>query len=116
MQEKLAGLEDFYGTDNYYFNPLFRAIKYTDGVKYIAEKGKAYWFLDVLFSHAIPKMKSEEFMVGKLTVNNDNSAEFSLQDGDHNVLATQHIDSTDFPARTAEIWIENGVAYLPSER
>ena len=113
--QKLTDLDQFTGTEQYYFNQLFRAIKYTDGVKYLAEKYGAYWFLDVAFSHAIPLLKKEEFMTAELTVNDDDSADFILTDGNDNILARQKIEWTDFPAREIKLFIEHGVALLPSE-
>ena len=113
--QKLTDLDQFTGTEQYYFKPLFRAIKYTDGVKYLAEKYGAYWFLDIAFSHAISFLKKEEFMTAELTVNDDDSADFILTDGNDNVLARQSFAWTDFPAREIKLFIEHGVALLPSE-
>ncbi len=38
----------FTGTEQYYFNPLFEQFRYTDGVKFLAERAGAYWLLDYL--------------------------------------------------------------------
>ena len=111
----LQDLAQFTGTEQYYFNPLFRTIRYTDGVKYLAEKYGAYWFLDVVFSHAVPLLEKEEFMTAELTVNDDDSADFILTDGNDTVLARQKIEWTDFPAQEIKLFIEHGVALLPSE-
>ena len=113
--QELDGIHNFTGTDGYHYVPMFKKIKYTDGVQYLAQSGSAYWLLDVCFSHAIPLIGKEDMMVCKLTVNDDNSALFVMTDGNENELARQEIEFTDFPAKTAEIWIEGDVALLPSE-
>ncbi len=46
-----------------------------------------------------PLIKKEEFMVAQLTVNDDDTADFILTDGNDNILARQRIEWTDFPQR-----------------
>jgi hypothetical protein len=41
-------LHQFTGTEHWYRRPLARAVTYTDGAKYVAEQGGAYWLLDII--------------------------------------------------------------------
>jgi len=118
--EKLSDLEQFTGTDHYYRH--LGKFVYTDGVKYMAETAGAYWLLDVVFSHVADvyankdiDAEQKEFLVCSLTVSDDDSALFTLDDGNDNILATQKIEYTDFPAQSVKFYIENNVALLPSE-
>lgn len=110
------------GTENYYrykmpFTPF--DFKYTDGVQYVADKYASYWLLDVVFSHVADLYKkserNRELLVCRLAVGNNNAAVFQVSDGNENILATQEIEYTDFPAQLHTIWVQDGVAMLPSE-
>lgn len=41
-----AALRQFTGTERWFCHPLARAVLYTEGAHYVAEKGAAYWLLD----------------------------------------------------------------------
>ena len=41
-----AALRQFTGTEKWYRHPFVRTVLYTDGVKYVAEQGGAYWLID----------------------------------------------------------------------
>lgn len=56
-----------------------------------------------------------DWVAAKLAVNDDNSAVITFEDGNCNILRIKYIPFTDFPAQTAEIWVIDGVAILPSE-
>lgn len=58
-------LQQFIGTENYYFLPQFPSFRYTDGVKYLAEKAGAYWLIEAIFSHN----RREHFQYWKLNLN-----------------------------------------------
>lgn len=118
-REKL--LEDYslynMGTDNYYAHPLFRGIKYTDGARDVFEIGEAYWLLDAIAAHATElHPKGNEFLVFKLEVNDENnSAIIRIEDGNDNILRTQEIEFTDFPALSETLWCIRGTIILPAE-
>ena len=97
---------------------------YTPGIKYLMEKGEAYWLLDAIASYQHDKrinsneeLRSLQFW--KLKVN-DSKATLTCDDGNGNVIITQQIPFTDFCLPEAKIWVgANGdgtrTAYLPSE-
>lgn len=112
--EILTELSCFTGTANYFRHPF--GIKFTDGVKYLAESCECYWLIDIVASYQYePKVKDEEFQVFKLIVNSDKSALVEITDGNYNILMTQEIAFTDFPLPEIEIWCINRVAILPGE-
>lgn len=112
-----ADLRQFTGTEHWYRHGLNRNILYTDGARFVAEQGGAYWLLDEI---AIAQLSSqavaaEEFQVWKLAVRRDRTATLSCEDGNDNVVYTQEIPFTDFPAPEITLWFQNDTIYLPSE-
>ncbi len=111
-----AELRQFTGTEQYYYNPLFKDFKYTDGVKFLAERAGAYWLLDYIFSNQPHRsLKGETFQVWKVRVNQDDSATLTVEDGNDNVLTTFRIEYTDFPLEEFNLWLIDKVLILPSE-
>lgn len=74
-------------------------ILFTAGVKYVAETGQCYWWIDLVASHqGNAKAKAEEFQVWKLQINADKSAVATMTDGNSETpIITQNIEFTDFP-------------------
>jgi hypothetical protein len=87
---------------------------YTDGVKALCEMFECYWFLDIIVSHQ-PQLRDEEFQLWSLGKNKDNSAMVICTDGIDRILKTLKIKYTDFPCDEGTVWVELGVALLPSE-
>ncbi|MEZ4682102.1 MAG: hypothetical protein R2932_48640 [Caldilineaceae bacterium] len=114
---KQSDLRQFTGTEYWYRHPLARNILYTDGAKYVAEQGGAYWLLDeIAFAQADNKaVAAEEFQVWKLTVNPDATGILSCEDGNYNVVFTKAIEYTDFPLKEIQLYFTNNVILLPSE-
>lgn len=111
-----AELRQFTGTEQYYYNPLFKDFKYTDGVKFLAERAGAYWLLDYIFSNQPHRsLRGEAFQVWKIRVNQDDSATLTVEDGNDNVLTTFRIEYTDFPLEEFNLWLIDKVLILPSE-
>ena len=111
-----AELRQFTGTEQYYYNPLFKDFRYTDGVKFLAERAGAYWLLDYIFSNQPHRsLRGEAFQVWKVRVNQDDSATLTVEDGNDNVLTTFSIEFTDFPLEEFDLWLIEKVLILPSE-
>jgi hypothetical protein len=102
---------NFYGTERHYKHPLTKMV-YSDGAKHIAETGGAYWLLDIIALKS-PQI-AEEFQVWNLTVK-DGAGILTTEDGNKNLVFSQGIPFTDFPAESAKFFVENGVIFLPSE-
>ena len=100
----------FTGTEHYYKHWL--GINYTDGVKFMAERGKAYWLIDAIASYR----RKEPFQVWTLEVAEDKTAVLRMrEDTDKPALVKQEIPFTDFPLRKIEFYLIDGVLILPSE-
>lgn len=110
-------LSEFTGSENWYCHGLLRKILFTDGAKYVADHGGAYWLLDeIAFAqHSTAAVAAEEFQVWKLAVNADESATLTCEDGNYNTVFTKAIDYTDFPLPQITLWFANNTIYLPSE-
>jgi uncharacterized protein DUF6876 len=112
----LERLNEFTGTETWYQHNLMTHVKYTEGAKYLAEEGKAWWFLDTVATHqAIPKLKEERFQVWKLDVYPDKKATITVEDGNANQLAQFRIPYTDFDERNAVLWCVDNIILLPTE-
>lgn len=112
-----ADLDRFTGSENWYRHALNPNVLFTDGAKYVADEGGAYWLLDLIaLAQRFKKhVAAAPFQVWKLTVHHDRSATVVCEDGDYNVLHRQPIHATTFPLDAFTLWFANGVIYLPSE-
>ena len=109
-------LRQFTGSENWYRHSINPEVLYTDGAKFVAEQGGAYWLLDIIASsQCVPVVKAEEFQVWKLLVNMDRTAMVYREDGNNNVVYSQSIPYTDFPLFNLMLYFANQVIHLPSE-
>ena len=111
-------LRQFYGgTDSYYRHGINRNVLFTDGAKYVADEGGAYWLLDeIAIAQQHDKLlRGQPFQVWKLEVRPDHSATLRVEDGNYNLLLLRDIEFTDFPAIEITLWFSNNVIYLPIE-
>jgi hypothetical protein len=112
-----ADLNQFTGTEFWYRHALNRNVLFTDGAKYVADEGGAYWLLDeIAFAQLHNKrVAAIRFQVWKLAVHPDRSATLTCRGGKRNTVYTQQLKFTDFPAPEITLWFANNVIYLPSE-
>ena len=112
-----ANLRHFSGSENWYRHGVNRNVLFTDGAKYVADEGGAYWLLDeiAIIQPYDKRVAAEEFQVWKLVVRPDRKATLSCEDGNGNVVFTKEIEYTDFPLPEITLWFSNNVIYLPSE-
>ncbi len=109
-------LSQFYGSENLYFNPMFKAIKYTEGVKYIGDNGASWLVTDILcFLSNLKKLQGQEFLHIVLTVA-DGKGKLTFDDGNENVLFTSKYEYTDFPLNKVSFYCEYNTLMLVSER
>jgi hypothetical protein len=110
-------LSQFIGTEQWYRHALNRNILFTDGAKYVADEGGAYWLLDeiALAQRYEKRVARQAFQVWKLTVNADHTGTITVEDGNYNVILTKALEFTDFPIPEVTLWFANNVIYLPSE-
>lgn len=92
----------------------------SDGVKYLAEKGEAFWLVDAILSHfpranKIPQLK-DDMQFWHLKVDEKKQAVLYCTDGRTDKhLIEQKIPFTDFPLAEVKLYLANGMLYLPSE-
>ena len=112
-----ADLRQFTGSENWYRHGLNRTVLFTDGAKYVADQGGAYWLLDeiALAQRGQKSVAAEEFQVWKLAVKPDRTATLTCDDGNGNVVSSKAIPFTDFPLDEIELYFTNKTIYLPSE-
>jgi hypothetical protein len=119
MPGKTLNEEDliqFIGSEYWYQHSLIRSITYTDGAKYVAEQGGAYWLLDeiALAQKFSPVVKAQPFQVWKLTVS-ESKGLLVCDDGDGNVVYEKPIPFTDFPLSEITFYFTDDVILLPGE-
>ena len=112
-----ADLAQFTGSENWYRHGLARNILFTDGAKYVADQGGAYWLLDeiALAQRGQRRVAAEEFQVWTLRVKPDKTATLTCEDGNGHAVFEKAIPFTDFPVEAIELWFTNNTIYLPSE-
>jgi hypothetical protein len=110
-------LMQFTGSENWYRHGINPNVLFTDGAKYLADEGGAYWLLDTIAicQRFEKSVAAEPFQVWKLTVRPDRTAVLVCEDGNDNTVYTQHIEFSDFPLDEITLWCANNVIYLPSE-
>jgi hypothetical protein len=122
-------LEHFCGSEQLYRNLL--GIRYTDGVKHLAQNAKCYWLIDAIASHQpkVQKIQSlREFQLWFLHVGD--SHEFIKPKGKNKAVLTcwedtptpetkpaviQQIEYTDFPLSESKLYLQDKILILPSE-
>lgn len=112
---KKSDLDQFTGTEHYY---NYLGIKLTDGVKYLAEIGGAFWFLDIICSYQANKnIKAKHFQVWMLKVDLEKKTGIVTMKEDTGMpdLVTQNLEYTDFPLDEITLWLIDGILILPSE-
>jgi len=105
--------KDYYGTQNYYRH--WSGNTYTDGVKAMAEKFKAYWLIDVVFSYQTGKAKLIPFQIWEINSKENKATVIMKEDTNEPILVKQEIKFTDFPVGTFKMYFINKVLLLPSE-
>lgn len=112
-----SDLAQFTGTENWHRHGVNRSVLFTDGAKFLADQGGAYWLLDeIAIAQRIRNVAREEFQLWKLVVRPDRTAKLTCDDGNGNIVLTREIQWTDFPLPEISLYFENNVILLPSER
>ncbi|MDD2467569.1 MAG: hypothetical protein PHI97_26605 [Desulfobulbus sp.] len=112
-----ADLKQFSGSEYWYRHSMVRSILFTDGAKYVAETGGAYWLLDeIAFAQkSKKKVAGEAFQLWRLTVKKDNTATLVCEDGNGRKILSKRIPFTDFPLDEISFYFINNTILLPSE-
>lgn len=119
--ELLKQLRYFTGTEQYH-KTGYQTIS-TDGVLFLFENGECFW-LGTLIDSVFHKF-TEDFIVVKLTVNEDHSAKVVIDNGmdmndpiekkRYRCFHEQDIPFTDFVLDELKLYVQGKVILLPSE-
>lgn len=93
-------------------------MRFTDGVKFLADEAKAHWLLDVVASwqpKALRDPALQEFQLWELFVKPDRTATVVCSRDSEDVAFRQEIEYTDFPLDYVRLYVEGKVILLPSE-
>lgn len=107
-------LLQFTGSENLY-QTLIPGVRYTDGVKYVADQCQSYWLIDLIASYQRPMFVAENRYQVWILANRENSATIICEDGNDNEICRQTIGFTDFPLDEFTLWCTDGVILLPGE-
>ncbi|WP_193200952.1 DUF6876 family protein [Nostoc sp. MG11] len=115
-EELIADLEQFTGSEVVYRHWL-GILRYTEGVKHLAQITQCYWLLDAIgsYQHRLgsnPRLR--DFQVWRLVVENQSGVLICEENTDKEVLR-QEIPYTDFPLSEITLYLAQKVLMLPSE-
>lgn len=117
-QEFQQELRQFHGSEQFYRNGMNRSVIYTEGVKYLADEGGAYWLVDdiAIANMTEAALRGEEFQVWTLTkAEHGQGATLVATDGNEKVLFSEAIAYTDFPLDSITLYFQNNTLLLTSE-
>ena len=110
-------LMHFSGSECFFRHGTVREVVFTEGVKFLADRAKAYWLLDeiALCQRYEERVAAEEFQLWILTVNLDLTAILSCEDGNGHSVYRKRIECTDFPMNEIKLYCTNNTILLPGE-
>lgn len=121
--EIINGLSGFYSSEN-----IWREgpIRFTDGIRWLAENAGAFWLIDLVKSYQ-PQINAgrinsksihdlKDFQLWTLKVKDNTAIITCRADSGCEAAITQEIEYTDFPLEEFEFYVENGTMLLKSER
>jgi hypothetical protein len=117
-QKLLADLRYFTGTEMYHTHRILggQSMHITDGCQYLRENAGCYWLFDIiLIQQSTELMQLEPFQRWQLAKQPDGSWLVMATDGNTITLYKQRIEFSDFPLEEITIYLDEGVALLPSE-
>jgi hypothetical protein len=115
-EELIADLEQFTGSEVVHRHWL-GVLRYSEGVKYLADTAQCYWLLDAIGSYqgqlqSNPQLR--DFQVWRLVITGKAATLICEEDSDKEVLR-QRIAYTDFPLPEITLYLAQKVLMLPSE-
>ena len=103
-----SALANFHGSENTYFDPRFKHIKYTDGVRFLNHNGAGWLVGDILVILSMHnKVRNQEFVAIKLTLNKSGGCTVAYTNGDEGRLYSQKYCATDFPCNVTMFYRDN---------
>lgn len=94
-------------------------IRFTEGVRHLAERAGAYWLIDLVASHQSRKVVQAcgGFQVWTLEVDLQKRSAVATcrRDAGEPAIVRQRIPFTDFPMAVVKLWLDGPVLMLPTE-
>ncbi|NDJ26034.1 hypothetical protein GS682_31540 [Nostoc sp. B(2019)] len=115
-EELIADLRQFTGSEVVYRHSL-GMLRYTEGVKYLAQTTQCYWLLDAIgsYQHQLQSnARLRELQMWHLVVKDESGTLICEEDTDIEVLR-QSIPYTDFLLPEITLYLAQKVLMLPSE-
>ena len=110
-------LKQFTGTETWFRHGINPDILFTEGAKYVADEGGAYWLLDAIAIAQLYEkdVAAEEFQGVETQGQSRPDSNARLRGRRLSRSYKQYIRFTDFPLDAITLWVANNVIYLPSE-
>jgi len=102
---ELKELGGFIGTQSYY---AVLGANVTDGVKYIMDNGYSWFVTDTLaVVKGLARLKAQPFLAVKLKRTANKEADVTIEDGNDNILHSQHYGYTDAKKDVTLYFVDN---------
>jgi hypothetical protein len=111
-----AELRQFTGSTEFYRH-FTNAIIYTEGVKFLAERGRLYWLIDLIASLQMRALKDpalREFQLWELRTSKGGAVLVCLRDSEDEAFRVT-LRFADSALDYVRLYLENGTLLLPSE-
>ena len=107
-------LAQFYGSEEFYKSGT-SAILLTEGVHYLTENGANWFVADTLLNIlSLKQLKGEDFLHIKV-VRNGEGADYTIDDGNDNILHKDNIPFTDLNVPELRMYFVSNILMLPNE-
>jgi hypothetical protein len=114
MKNANNNFREYTGTENWYRH--LSGLLYTDGVLAVAEAYRAFWMIDLVFSHQLsPDVKAESFQKWVLKRQQNDAFVATCDDGNGRIVTEQEIPFSNFSDDLLTLYFTEGVLLLPSE-
>ena len=111
-----AELRQFTGSTEFYRH--FTGIMiYTEGVKFVAERARLYWLIDLIASlqpRALRDAALREFQLWELRITDRTAVVMCLRDSDNEAFCVR-VKLADSALNFLRLYVENSTLMLPSE-
>ena len=111
-----AELRQFTGSEEFYRH-FTNVIIYTEGVKFLAQRARLYWLIDLIASlqpRALRDRALREFQLWELRIANGKAALVCLRDSDDEAFRVP-LKFADSALDYVRLYLEGGTLMLPSE-
>lgn len=103
------------GTAQWYKDPFYPTMLYTDGIKLMAETAGAFWLVDYIGFNVYPMLNKTAPYKIRFTSNEGKGTLSVWETGAKEPKFVYPIEYTDFPQGSIEMYLMDNVLLLPSE-